>query len=131
MPGESINCIVVDASFILAYLLPDEIFPADKIIKQFKAGELEFISTFLLPFEVLNSLKSAYRQKRVSRIQTRILLKRFFDLEIVLLPVEFEAVFKLAEKKNLTLYDAGYLWLAKNKRVKLQTLDKYLKKISS
>ena len=131
MPGGSINRTVVDASFILAYLLPDEIFPADKVIKQFKAGELEFISTFLLPFEVLNSLKSALRSKRINNNQTKILIKRFFELEIELLPVDFYAVFRLAEKKNLTIYDAGYLWLAKNKKVRLQTLDRQFKKTAA
>ena len=59
------------------------------------------------------------------------LSRKFFELEIELLPVEFAEVFKLAEKKNLTVYDAGYLWLAKNKKIKLQTLDKQLKKIAS
>ena len=44
---------------------------------------------------------------------------------------KFEEVFELAEKKNLTIYDAGYLWLARNKKVKLQTLDKQLKKIAA
>ena len=52
-------------------------------------------------------------------------------MEIELLPVEFIEVFKLAEKKNLTIYDAGYLWLAKSRKVKLQTLDKQLQKTAS
>ena len=123
--------MAVDASFILAYLLPDEVFSADTLIKRFKAGQTAFISTQLLPFEVLNSLKCALKQKRIIAFQVGVLSRRFLEMEIELLPVEFIEVFKLAEKKNLTIYDAGYLWLAKSRKVKLQTLDKQLKKIAA
>jgi len=130
MPEENIKSVVVDASFILAYLLPDEQFPADEILKQFKSGKLKFISVKLLPFEVLNSLKSALKSKRINHRQAKILINRFFKLGINLIKVDFAAVFGLAVKHSLTVYDAGYLWLAKNKKVKLQTLDKQLKKIA-
>ncbi|OGD55794.1 hypothetical protein A3I57_02005 [Candidatus Beckwithbacteria bacterium RIFCSPLOWO2_02_FULL_47_23] len=123
--------MVVDASFILAYLLPDEVLSADALIKRFKAGQAVFFSTQLLPFEVLNSLKNALKQKRITAVQAGVLSRRFLEMEIELLPVKFEEVFELAEKKNLTIYDAGYLWLARNKKVKLQTLDKQLKKIAA
>jgi len=131
MPGESIKTVAVDASFILAYLLPDEKTPDEKLFAQHNDGEIQSISTYLLPFEVLNSLKCAFKQKRISKFLANGLSRKFFELEIELLPVEFAEVFKLAEKKNLTVYDAGYLWLAKNKKIKLQTLDKQLKKIAS
>lgn len=131
MPGESIKTAAVDASFILAYLLPDEKTPDKEIFARHNAGEIQFISTYLLPFEVLNSLKFCFKQKRLSQFLAKGLMEKFFDLEIELLPVEFADVFKLAEKKNLTVYDASYLWLAKNKKVKLQTLDKQLKKIAA
>lgn len=130
MPGENIKTVAVDASFILAYLLPDEKTPDEKVFIQHNAGEIQFISTYLLPFEVLNSLKFAVKQKRLSEFLAKGLMEKFFDLEIELLPVEFGEVFKLAIKKNLTVYDAAYLWLAKSKKVRPQTLDKQLKKIA-
>lgn len=129
MTGESIKTAAVDASFILAYLLPDEKIPDKEIFIQHNAGKIQFISVYLLPFEVLNSLKCAVKQKRLSKFLANGLMEKFFDLDIDLLPVEFEEVFKLAIKENLTVYDSAYLWLAKNKKVKLQTLDKQLKKI--
>ena len=61
MPGESIKTVAVDASFILAYLLPDEKTPDEKLFAQHNDGEIQFISTYLLPFEVLNSLKCAFK----------------------------------------------------------------------
>jgi len=131
MPGGSIKTAAVDASFILAYLLPDEKTPDEKIFVEHNAGKIQFISTYLLPFEVLNSLKFALKQKRISKFLVNGLVEKFFDLGIELLPVEFEAVFALAEKKNLTIYDAGYLWLAKNQKVKLKTLDQQLKKFAA
>lgn len=123
--------MAVDASFILAYLLPDEKLPDEKIFIQHNAGRIQFISTYLLPFEVLNSLKFSLKQKRINKFLAEGLSRKFFELEIELLPVKFESVFNLANKKNLTVYDAGYLWLAKNKKVQLKTLDKQLKKFAA
>lgn len=105
--------------------------PEEKIFVQHNAGKIQFISTYLLPFEVLNSLKFALKQKRIVKFLAEGLSRKFFELEIELLPVKFEEVFRLAEKKNLTVYDAGYLWLAKSKKVKLKTLDKQLEKFAA
>ena len=71
------------------------------------------------------------KQKRISKNQAKVLTGRFLELEIEFFPVKFDEVFRLAEKKNLTVYDAGYLWLAKSKKVKLQTLDQQLKKFAA
>ena len=115
----------------MAYLLPDEKTPDEKIFADHNSGKTQFISTYLLPFEVFNSLRFAVKQKRISKFLAKGLMEKFLDLEIELLPVDFTAVFKLAEKGNLTIYDAGYLWLAKSKKVKLATLDRLLKKFAA
>ncbi|MDZ4209542.1 MAG: type II toxin-antitoxin system VapC family toxin [Candidatus Curtissbacteria bacterium] len=131
MPAENIKPVVVDASFILAFLLPDETLFTEAIFDQLEKGEIQFFSIKLLPFEVLNSIKVAIKRKRLNINLANRLVKKFFALKIELLSVNYQESFSLAIKENLTVYDAGYLWLAKNKRVKLQTLDKYLKKIGS
>ena len=129
MPAENTKAIVVDASFILAFLLPDETLFAEAVFDQLEKSEIQFFSTPLLPFEVLNSIKIAIKRKRLNVSLANRLMKKFFELKIELLPVNYQELFVLAVKKDLTVYDAGYLWLAKTKKVKLQTLDKQLKKI--
>lgn len=130
MPAENIKSVVVDASFILAFLLPDEKLSAEALFDQLEKSEAKFFSVKLLPFEVLNSIKIAIKRKRLKINLANRLVRKFFALKIELLPVNFKESFSLAIKKNLTIYDAAYLWLAKNKKVKLQTLDKQLKKFA-
>ena len=130
MPAENTKSIVVDASFILAFLLPDEAFFAEAVFDQLEKGEIQFFSTQLLPFEVLNSIKVAIKRKRLAINLANRLVRKFFELKIELLPVNYQESFSLAIKENLTVYDAGYLWLAKSKKVKLQTLDQQLKKFA-
>ena len=70
------NKFVVDASFALAFLLPDERTEEMKqnffasqiknIFQQFINGEISLIAPYLLTFEVLNSLKLAVIRKRIS-----------------------------------------------------------------
>ena len=131
MPVENIKSVVVDASFILAFLLPDEKLSAEALFDQLEKSEVKFFSVRLLPFEVLNSIKIAIKRKRLPANLANRLVKKFFNLKIELSPVNFKETFLLAVKNNLTIYDAGYLWLAKNKKVKLQTLDEQLKKIAA
>jgi len=131
MPAENIKSIVVDASFILAFLLPDETFFAESVFDQLEKSEIQFFSTPLLPFEVLNSIKIAIKRKRLKINLANRLVKKFFELKIELLPVNYQESFALAIKNDLTVYDAGYLWLAISKKIKLQTLDKQLRKFAA
>lgn len=130
MPAENIKSVVVDASFILAFLLPDEKLSAEALFDQLEKSEVKFFSVKLLPFEVLNSIKIAIKRKRLKTNLANRLVRKFFALKIELLSINYKESFSLAIKENLTVYDAAYLWLAKNKKVKLQTLDKQLKKIA-
>lgn len=119
---------VVDASFVLAYLLPDErAKKVDVVFERYAKGEIKLISSQLLLFEVLNGLRSAVLQKRLEQKRALILAKAFLDLEIKVEEENFEAVFKLALKRKVTVYDAGYLWLALKKKVKLLSLDRSLR----
>ena len=58
--GEDINGeVVVDASFILAFLLPDErVEQVDEIFYLYETGKITLFSTKLLPFEILNGLRN-------------------------------------------------------------------------
>ena len=61
---------VVDASFILSYLLPDENHPeVDQIIEEHARDICTLIAPDILKFEVLNGLSMVCKRKRVSQVR--------------------------------------------------------------
>ena len=126
--GEDINGeVVVDASFILAFLLPDEgVEPVDEIFDLYEAGKITLHSTKLLPFEVLNGLRNSMLRRRITKFVASGLLSEFFRLKITFEEIEYEKMFLLSLKADLSVYDASYVFLARSKSVPLLTLDKKL-----
>lgn len=123
---------LVDASFILAFLLPDErVRSVEQTFKEFVAGDCSFYSSPLLPYEVLNSLKMAVFRKRMTHDQAIDLGKAFLTWDIQIMPSTFQSVLELALRENITVYDASYVWLARQKHIPLLTLDKALKTLVS
>ncbi len=120
---------VVDASFVLSFLLPDESTKeVTEVFLQFEQGKTELISTKLLPFEVLNSLKSAILGKRVTQETAEALIRVFLRYQIPLLDVDLKSTLKQSIENNLSVYDACYLQLARANNLSLLTLDKHLRK---
>lgn len=131
--AESINTarVVVDASYVLAYLLPDETHKTiDTTFISHEHGEIQCISTALLPFEVGNSLRVAVLRKRIGDAVAQQLMNQYIKLDIQTFPIVAEKVFSLAAQSTLTMYDAGYVWLAREEHIPLLTLDKQLARAS-
>ncbi|MBI4591918.1 type II toxin-antitoxin system VapC family toxin [Candidatus Uhrbacteria bacterium] len=121
---------VIDASFVLSFLLPDErILKVDEIFFKHLNEEIAIVAPTLLPFEVANDLKSACLRKRVDRKTGASLLEKFCDLGIRVVPVYVPEVFSLALANGLSFYDASYAWLAQSRGCQLMTHDKKLSKI--
>jgi predicted nucleic acid-binding protein len=130
--GESIERFVVDASFVLAFFLPDEDGSAiDRIFGRYAEGEVELTSTPLLPFEVLNGLRSALLRGRVSKETAKRLAEAFIGLEITLKPVDHKACFALSIQEDLSVYDASYVLLARQAKAQLLSLDEGLKSLAA
>jgi predicted nucleic acid-binding protein len=124
------NIFVVDTSFVLAYLLPDEkVRVVEEIFSKFEENKINFISPHLLTFEIINGLRSAALQKRQSAKAAELLLDSFLNMGILFEKVNEKKVLRLALSKNITAYDASYVWLAKSKKLKLLTLDEKLENI--
>lgn len=118
---------VIDASFVLAFLLPDEyIQNVDNKFALYSQNKIHFFSTYLLPFEVLNALKVAVLRKRLDKNLAIKLASNFFDYKITLIKTDLDKSLQFAIKNNLTVYDASYVYLAKSKNIPLLTLDKRL-----
>lgn len=126
--AENNNTYIVDASFILAYLLEEDT-NITHHFKRFIQGGSHFIGPRLLWYEVGNGLKSAVMRKRITKNQAQMLYKSFFDLAIEKKPVVFVSVLSFAILKKITFYDAAYAWLSKKNHTPLLTLDKALLKV--
>lgn len=131
MKDENFKTFLVDASFVLSYLLPDEEKDFSKpFFMDFKEGKITFISSPILEMEVINGIKSAVKSKRIHKKFALSLLKKFLAMTIELLKINLTEIFELALEENLSVYDASYLWLSKDKGVPLLTLDKFMQKIN-
>lgn len=131
MAGNTNDEFVIDASFMLAYLLPDETSEiADEFFEKYAQGKVDCISTALLSFEVLNSLKVGITRKRIAERDALQLAEQFFRLHIQLKEVDTLKAFSVAIDENLTVYDASYVELARRQHVPLLTLDRKLEKLT-
>ena len=120
---------VIDASYVLNFLMPDEqSVISDAIFEQYKNRHIDLISVSLLPFEVYNSLNAAIIRKRLKNEEAIKLLKFFDKLKIQYTEINFPKAFKTCIKYNLSYYDASYLYLSKHLHYPLLSLDKHLLK---
>src|SRR5258706_3084655 len=129
--GENIKSYVVDASFILSYLLPDEETDPNtrKLFELFKKGEVVFYAPYIISFEICNSLKTAVIRKRLTFQQAQKLIKVFLKYGILFELTDLSKTFLTAHKFNITSYDASYIQLAKAKKTLLLTLDAKMKEV--
>lgn len=128
----SINTFVVDASFILASLFPDEPSPgSDTVIGKYLDKEIELISSWIFELEVLNGLRAAQLSKRIGPKQGLNLAERFLKLGIKCQDIDPYETLKLSQETNLTVYDASYVWLARSKRVPLLTQDRKMMRLAA
>jgi len=130
--GKLPSAAVIDASFVLARLFPDEKHTPKvaAYFDRFAQGKLKLIAPQLLKYEVTNALRSALVQKRLTSRTAKQLLQEFLKLPIDYLEVEFEQVLTLAVKYKISAYDAAYVFLVKKKQLPLLSLDKKLAKVA-
>lgn len=119
--------VAIDASFILAHLIPDEArLDVEEWFDKYIKGEVVFVSCKLLSFEVMNAIRTAYKRKRINLSLAKKLLRFFGELEINTIPLDEKEVFAISIKKDITVYDASYIYVAKKLGIKLLSLDKKL-----
>ncbi len=124
---ENSKIYIVDASFILSILLPDESQNQyEDIIMEFKNGTCDFQSSHLLNYEVGNALRSSVKRNRITQTQAEQLFFLFHELSIEMVPCDYAAILKTALKDNLSFYDASYVYLSHLLHTPLLTLDKQL-----
>lgn len=131
MQEENISNYIIDSSFILGYLLPDEdIEQVENVFESYAEGTVNFFASSLLSFEVVNGLKSAVVRKRIDIKKANTLINDFLNVTITFLEIDLSQILEESLKKNLSAYDASYIWLALQTNIPLLTLDKRLQKLA-
>ena len=122
---------IIDSSFILAHLLPDEkVSQVDEVFEKYAQGNVSFIASPILPFEVTNALRYAVTSKRIKKENAQVLISDFLNIIIHLHEVDLIGALRISLKVNCSIYDASYLYLAENLNIPFLTLDKKIKKLS-
>lgn len=130
MKDENTKTYVVDASYVLSFLMTDEGMPeVDDFFSLYADGVIQCISSSILPYEVLNALAMAVRRKRTTETQAREAAKKFFALHIPLIESDYMKCLSDSLEYSTTVYDASYLTLAHSERAPLKTHDNQLKKL--
>jgi predicted nucleic acid-binding protein len=121
--------LILDSSVTLAWLYSDELTPAtQKVFDQVVTAGARVPSLWRL--EVANSLQGGMRRGRISK---EFRDKALTDLGLLDIAIDsdtdtfaWSATLGLAERYDLTLYDAAYLELAQRFELPLATLDQEL-----
>ncbi len=121
--------LVLDASTIVAALLPDEPLHAAAVkwMQRYASGDLDILAPTLLPYELASSLLTA--ERRTSRLSAEDVDAILTDLEylgIELLPVSPTMAVAAARRYRCSPYDASYIALAEQQDVNLVTTDRRL-----
>lgn len=131
MTDENTKFYVIDASFLLAFLLPDERDDqVSQVFEKYSLQKISFIVPVILPFEVINGLKSAFTSQRIDQTTLVNLTNDFEALMITLEKIDLFDTLAISLDKKLSVYDASYVSLAKRRKLDLLTLDTQLKKLS-
>jgi len=127
---ENIENFIIDASYLLSVLLPDEaLSKKSKVNLSILINENnKFFAPRILEFEVLNSVRTAVLRKRIKKTSVKKLLVNYNKIPINYLDIDRDGVFDISIKHGLTFYDASYLYLAKVNKCKLLTLNEDLGK---
>jgi predicted nucleic acid-binding protein len=116
---------VIDASVVLAWLLPDERSAlAESLVARAVRERARAPSLLLL--EVGNALVQAQRRTRFDPALRDELLDAFTALPIALEPIGADSLLRasaLANRHRLSVYDACYLELAAARRLPLASFD--------
>ena len=84
------------------------------------------IAPALLPFEVANICLKKMRRHPDQRDALMVAFGMLDQMEVDIVEVDQGEALILAERSDLTAYDASYLWLARQTRSELVTLDRQL-----
>ncbi len=113
--------IVLDCSYTLALVLPDEQRPQS--LERTLTSRL--VAPAVWPFEVANALRTVVRRRRLAEDEVPIVCSRLetYQVDVVLPVSDFRQYYQAASQHGLSAYDAAYIDLALQRRFALATRD--------
>ena len=139
--SENFPCFVVDASFMVAYLLnglcDDEFSDCIKDVEYVLNNNGQFYVPQLFWYEIYNVLLYKVRKNKAGKggLAKSDAMDIFYDLQKLPIYTEPQAdgeirarIFDLADEFELSYYDASYLELARRYNLQLKTYDEALKR---
>lgn len=119
--------VVVDASVVLKWFLPDEEYgeKALAILDRYIAEKLGLCAPSLLEYEIINGLVIAQRRGRINMETILPAIEGFLNLGIPMSGVEslYSRMMYFCQTFNLSAYDAAYVALAEQEKISLITAD--------
>ena len=114
---------VVDSSIAAAWCFPDERTSYANGVMHELSSPTGAVVPRLFAYEIRNSVLMGLRRKRITKIEAETFLNSIQDLPIQLEdPESYGTLFQLADRQNLTVYDAAYLDMAIRKSLPLAIL---------
>ena len=123
---------VLDASMALSFVLADEFTRESEHAHSTIAADGAVVPA-LWEYEVLNGLRSAERRGRITEAAITNALQGLSGLRIEThrQSVDRPQVLAIANRLDLTVYDASYVWVAMQTNLPLATLDSKLGKAAA
>lgn len=116
---------VVDASALAAVLFGEP--AAEEIASRLESQAL--VAPALIEYELGNTCWKKCRRHPQQSKALQAGLDILGELELLLHDVDLPAVLRTAIQRNVSFYDASYLWLAKQLNAELVTLDERLSRL--
>jgi len=122
--------VVLDASVILKWYLPDESYGEDalELLKHFTMGTLDILAPTLIEYELISALVIARRRGRLAESAVTSALDAFQCLSIRLFDPsdQYDRIARYCHTYARSAYDACYLALAERESIPLITADERL-----
>jgi len=126
--------LVVDASVALSWALPDERDESrERVLEAIRSGHIRPVVPELWCYEVMNAVRYAVRNGRLAEDDAAATTRTLwtFAAEFVSISEHGAAdVLRTALHTGLTVYDAAYLALARERGADLVTWDKEMLRLS-
>lgn len=123
--------VVVDASIVLSWLLPDEtpINKNNQLLLDHRTGKIKLAAPELIRFEVANGLLAAVLSRRIDITTAGKILEDFENLLFTfrIVWVDSRLILGNAFDLKISVYDAAYIVLATTLKARFYTLDHKLK----
>jgi len=122
-----LNRYVIDASVATRFVLSEDLYDeAKSLIEGFIEDEYNLLAPTLINYEVGNALRTATARKEIGEEESGEAYEDFLGLKLDVNNIElddFLGALALSNRRNISFYDAAYIWLSRKMGAPLVTAD--------